>query len=87
LELPADWHPQVSKGLYYFGLSSCSNTRKLECVVNAAFVSEHGNFMARLDVRGIEDRAARRFMQLAVKLTKRATSPVLTAAGGQFKLF
>ncbi len=43
--------------------------------------------MARLDVLGIEDRVARRFMQLAVKLTKRATSPVLTAAGGQFKLF
>ena len=48
---------------------------------------EHGNFMARLDVLGIEDRVARRFMGAATKFTKRATSPVLKVAGSQSKLF
>lgn len=48
---------------------------------------EHGSFIARLDVLGIEERVARRFMQSAIKFTKRATSPVLTAAGSQSKLF
>ena len=48
---------------------------------------EHGNFVARLDVLGIEDRVARRFMQSATKFTNRATSPVLAAAGSQSKLF
>lgn len=46
----------------------------------------HGNFQPRLELLGIEDRAARRFMSAAVKFSKRVTSPVLAAAGGQSKL-
>lgn len=42
---------------------------------------EHGQFTARLDALGIEDRVARRFIQSAVKFTNRATSPVLKAVG------
>lgn len=48
---------------------------------------EHGQFMARLDVLGIEDRVARRFMSSAIKFSNRATSPVLEAIGTQSKLF
>lgn len=47
----------------------------------------HGQFMSRLDVLGIEDRVARRFMQSALKFTNRASTPVLKAAGNQTKLF
>lgn len=47
----------------------------------------HGNFMARLDVLGIEASVARRFMETAVKFTKRASTHVLAAAGNQTKLF
>ncbi|WP_229278263.1 hypothetical protein [Burkholderia cenocepacia] len=48
---------------------------------------EHGSFMARLDVLGIEASVARRFMETATKFAKRATSHVLGAAGSQSKLF
>jgi len=49
---------------------------------------EHGQFMARLDVLSIEASVARRFMEAAVKFSKRATSHVLTKQlGGQSKLF
>lgn len=47
----------------------------------------HGNFMVRLDTLGIEASVARRFMETANKFSKRATSHVLGAAGGQSKLF
>lgn len=48
----------------------------------------HGNFMARLEVLGIEERVARRFRQAAVKFSKRALTPALTKAiGNQAKLF
>lgn len=48
---------------------------------------EHGSFMARLEVLGIEASVARRFMETATKFAKRATSHVLAAAGSQSKLF
>lgn len=48
---------------------------------------EHGNFILRLEAIGLDDRVARRFMESAVRFTNRVTSPVLTAAGGQSKLF
>jgi hypothetical protein len=47
----------------------------------------HGEFAARLDVLGIEGSVARRFMQTAVKFSKRASTHVLAAAGTQTKLF
>lgn len=48
---------------------------------------QHGAFMARLDVLGIEPSVARRFMQAAAKFSKRAAPHVLAAAGNQSKLF
>lgn len=48
---------------------------------------EHGNFIKRLDVLGIDARVARKFMQTAVKLSKRSSTTVLQAAGNQTKLF
>lgn len=49
---------------------------------------EHGDFMMRIDSLGIDPSVGRRFMEAAVKYTKRATSHVLTnAAGNQSKLF
>lgn len=47
----------------------------------------HGEFTARLDVMGIDDSVARRFMQAAVKFSKRASTHVLQAVGNQTKLF
>lgn len=47
----------------------------------------HGNFVARLDVLGIDDAVARKFMQAVTKFAKRSTSSVLIAAGSQSKLF
>lgn len=48
---------------------------------------EHGQFMARLDVLGIETSVARRFMQSAGKFANRASTHVLKAVGNQTKLF
>lgn len=48
---------------------------------------QHGAFMARLDVLGIDPSVARRFMQAASKFSKRAAPHVLAAAGNQTKLF
>lgn len=48
---------------------------------------DHGSFMARLEVLGIEASIARRFMESATKFSNRATSHVLTATGSQSKLF
>lgn len=66
-------------------VEACLEVGRGLCVLKAA--CEHGGFMARLEVLGIEDRLARRFMQSAVKFTKRASTPVLKAAGSQTKLF
>lgn len=48
---------------------------------------EHGNFIARLEVLGIETRVAQKFMGTARKFANAATSPLLKAAGNQSKLF
>ena len=50
-------------------------------------VCGHGNFMARLDVLGIEVRVAQRFMFSATRFSKAASTPLLKAAGNQTKLF
>ena len=55
-------------------VEACLEVGRGLCVLKAA--CEHGGFMQRLDGLGIEDRVARRFMQSALKFTKRATSPV-----------
>lgn len=47
----------------------------------------HGQFLARLEVLGVEQSVARRFMQAAVKFSNRASTHVLAAAGNQTKLF
>lgn len=48
---------------------------------------EHGQFMARLDVLGLNDRVARNFMSATRKFSNRSSTSVLTAAGSQTKLF
>ena len=48
---------------------------------------EHGGFIARLDVLGIEPRVAQRFMMSARKFANAALTPLLKAAGNQSKLF
>lgn len=49
---------------------------------------EHGQFVARLDVLGIDKHVASRFMQSAAKFSKLPTSATLTKAiGSQSKLF
>ncbi|MDD5613266.1 MAG: hypothetical protein PHF75_09505, partial [Gallionella sp.] len=47
----------------------------------------HGNFMARLDVLGIDHTVSKRFMQAAVKFSNGASTHLLKAAGNQTKLF
>lgn len=66
-------------------VESCLEVGRGLCVLKAA--TGHGDFMARLEALGIEERVARRFMQAAFKFSNRATSPVLKAAGTQSKLF
>jgi uncharacterized protein YukE len=48
---------------------------------------EHGSFMKRLDVLGVEPRVAQRFMASAAKFSNAASTPLLAAAGSQTKLF
>lgn len=48
---------------------------------------QHGAFMARLDVLGIEPRVAQRFMQAARKFSNATAPSLLKAAGNQTKLF
>lgn len=55
------------------------------CALKAA--CQHGEFLARLDVLGIETTVAKRFMQSASKFSIGATSHLLGAAGNQSKLF
>ncbi len=47
----------------------------------------HGNFLARLDVLGIEPRVAQRFLQSAAKFSNASSTPLLKAAANQTKLF
>ena len=47
----------------------------------------HGNFMARLEVLGLEPRVAQRFMQSATKFSNASSTPLLKAVGNQTKLF
>lgn len=48
----------------------------------------HGMFMARLDVLGIDDGVARKFIRAATKFSNRSSTTVLTKAlGSQTKLF
>jgi hypothetical protein len=47
----------------------------------------HGEFVARLDVLGIDKYVASRFMQSATKFSKLPTSATLKALGNQSKLF
>ncbi|HJW23774.1 MAG TPA: hypothetical protein VJ576_02660 [Rhodocyclaceae bacterium] len=47
----------------------------------------HGNFLARLEVLGVEHSVAKRFMQAAVKFSNGASTHLLKAAGNQTKLF
>jgi len=47
----------------------------------------HGNFVQRLDVLNLEVRVAQRFMQSAKKFSNASSTPLLTAAGNQTKLF
>ncbi|MEW6562733.1 MAG: hypothetical protein AB1400_05805 [Pseudomonadota bacterium] len=47
----------------------------------------HGNFVARLDVLGVEPRLAQRFMASAIKFSNAASTPLLKAVGSQTKLF
>lgn len=48
---------------------------------------QHGEFISRIDVLGVEPRVAQRFMQSAVKFSNASTSTLLKAAGSQSKLF
>lgn len=48
---------------------------------------EHGQFLARIDSLGIEPRVAQRFMQSAIRFSNAASTPLLSAAGNQTKLF
>lgn len=48
---------------------------------------QHGQFMTRLDVLGLEPRVAQRFMASARKFSNAASTPLLAAAGNQTKLF
>lgn len=47
----------------------------------------HGNFIARLDVLGMEARVAQKFMASATKFANAASTPLLKAIGNQTKLF
>lgn len=47
----------------------------------------HGNFVARLDVLGLDHSVAKRFMQSAYKFSNGAAPRLLKAAGNQSKLF
>lgn len=66
-------------------VEACLEVGRGLAVLKAA--CEHGQFMARLDVLGIEESVARRFMQAATKFSNRASTHVLAAAGNQTKLF
>ena len=49
-------------------------------------LTPHGEFMQRVDLLGVSDRMARKFMSAALKFSNRNSSAVLVAAGNQTKL-
>jgi hypothetical protein len=66
-------------------VEACLEVGKGLCVLKEACA--HGNFMARLDVLGIEPRVAQRFMASASRFSKAVSTPLLKAIGNQTKLF
>jgi hypothetical protein len=66
-------------------VEACLEVGRGLAVLRAA--CEHGQFMARLDVLGIEARVAQRFMASARRFSNAASTPLLKAAGTQTKLF
>lgn len=66
-------------------VEACLEVGKGLAVLRAA--AGHGNFLARIDVLGIEPRVAQRFMQSATKFSNASTSTLLKATGSQSKLF
>lgn len=66
-------------------VEACLEVGRGLAVLKAA--CEHGQFMARLDVLGIEHTVAKRFMQAATKFSNGASTHLLKAAGNQTKLF
>lgn len=67
-------------------VESCLEVGRGLCVLKEA--CGHGNFIARLDVLGIEQRVAQRFMQSAIKFSNASLTTHLTKAiGNQTKLF
>lgn len=66
-------------------VEACLEVGRGLCVLKAA--CGQGNFMARLDVLGIDHSVAKRFMQSASKFANGATSRLLKSAGSQSKLF
>lgn len=65
-------------------VEACLEVGRGLAVLKAA--CEHGQFLPRLEVLGIERKVAARFMQTAAKFASRST-PVLKAIGNQSKLF
>jgi len=66
-------------------VEACLEVGRGLAVLKAA--CEHGQFLARLDVLGVDHSVAKRFMQAATKFSNGATSHLLKAAGSQSKLF
>lgn len=66
-------------------VEACLHVGQGLCVLKE--VVGHGQFLARLDVLGMDQSVARRFMQAAAKFSNRASTHVLQAAGNQTKLF
>lgn len=66
-------------------VEACLEVGRGLAVLKAA--CEHGEFMGRLDVLGVDKYVAARFMQSAAKFAKLPTSATLKAIGNQSKLF
>lgn len=66
-------------------VEACLEVGRGLAVLKAA--CEHGQFIGRLDVLGIETRVAQRFMASAARFSNAASTPLLKAAGNQTKLF
>lgn len=66
-------------------VEACLEVGKGLAVLKSA--CQHGEFISRIDVLGVEPRVAQRFMQSAVKFSNASTSTLLKAAGSQSKLF
>lgn len=66
-------------------VEACLEVGRGLAVLKAA--CDHGQFMSRLDVLGIEARVAQRFLATARKFSNAASTPLLRAAGNQTKLF